>query len=388
MHKYIKKYTPLVLVLVLGALSFVAYGLTQEAFYSAIYNSSTQSARVETTSGAWTGAVSIGEGASVNTTGADSDSYIEGDTDTQLLYVDAGNDRVGVSTGTPDVLFHTEATTALTNTVSYPIRVTHETSGSPANGIGVGLQYEQETSAANNELIMSLDAVVDDATGASEDASFSLKLMEAGAAAAEKFAIESTGVITLVNGETIDNSVDGTVTITSPIIAISDASTYGGDLTLENGLVVNNSSNGTLLTTYDSSLTNSILDALFLRHTTSGTPANGIGLRMVFSQETSAGNVESIAAIDAVASETTPSLESGELLFLTQTGGAAATEKLRIHDTGEVEFQKGIVPDAVTADPCGSGYPEGSIFYNDTANVLCFCDGTNDLKISDGSACF
>jgi hypothetical protein len=50
---------------------------------------------------------------------------------------------------------------------------------------------------------------------------------------------------------------------------------------------------------------------------------------------------------------------------------------------------KGIVPSKVTADPCGSGYPEGSIFWNDTANELCVCDGTNDLRVKDMStACF
>jgi len=52
-----------------------------------------------------------------------------------------------------------------------------------------------------------------------------------------------------------------------------------------------------------------------------------------------------------------------------------------------IHLDMGIIPSKVTGDPCGS-LPEGSIFYNDTANSLCFCDGTNDLKVSDGSACF
>lgn len=43
----------------------------------------------------------------------------------------------------------------------------------------------------------------------------------------------------------------------------------------------------------------------------------------------------------------------------------------------------------VVADPCPGGYPEGAVFYNDTADILCLCDGAGaDLKISDGSACF
>jgi hypothetical protein len=63
--------------------------------------------------------------------------------------------------------------------------------------------------------------------------------------------------------------------------------------------------------------------------------------------------------------------------------------RMTINSTGETIFAYGIVPDAVTADPCGSGYPEGAIFYNSTANVLCYCSASNaDLKVSDDSACF
>jgi hypothetical protein len=39
-------------------------------------------------------------------------------------------------------------------------------------------------------------------------------------------------------------------------------------------------------------------------------------------------------------------------------------------------------------DPCSSGYTEGALFYNITKNVLCFCDGTNDLEVHDNSACY
>ena len=43
---------------------------------------------------------------------------------------------------------------------------------------------------------------------------------------------------------------------------------------------------------------------------------------------------------------------------------------------------------SVTADPCGS-IGEGGIFWNDTSNYFCYCDGTNDLKMNDNStACF
>ena len=41
-----------------------------------------------------------------------------------------------------------------------------------------------------------------------------------------------------------------------------------------------------------------------------------------------------------------------------------------------------------TADPCAT-LGEGAIFYNTTSNFMCYCDGTDDLKMNDNStACF
>lgn len=51
----------------------------------------------------------------------------------------------------------------------------------------------------------------------------------------------------------------------------------------------------------------------------------------------------------------------------------------------------GVRPSLVNADPCGDtdAYPEGSMFYNDTSNYFCFCDGTNDVQMHDpATACF
>ena len=53
-------------------------------------------------------------------------------------------------------------------------------------------------------------------------------------------------------------------------------------------------------------------------------------------------------------------------------------------------YRGGIVGDAQTGDPCaGAGFPEGAIFYNDTSNYYCYCDGTNDVQLHDpATACF
>ena len=116
-----------------------------------------------------------------------------------------------------------EIVSALTNSVQNVFGVQHTTTGTPANGIGVGLYFVQETSANNNETGMIFEALTTDVTGTSEDFDFVLKLMAGGTAAAEKFRVTSTGVVTLVNAATLDNSTNGTLAIAEPTIYLNGA---------------------------------------------------------------------------------------------------------------------------------------------------------------------
>lgn len=83
--------------------------------------------------------------------------------------------------------------TAQTNTVAYPTKITHTTTGTPANGIGVGIEFEQETSASNNEVVATIEAEVTDTTATSEDADIVFKTMSGGASASEALRINSAG---------------------------------------------------------------------------------------------------------------------------------------------------------------------------------------------------
>lgn len=58
--------------------------------------------------------------------------------------------------------------------------------------------------------------------------------------------------------------------------------------------------------------------------------------------------------------------------------------------TGDLTLDddSGLIGSTETADPCG-GMGEGSIFYNDTSNYYCYCDGTSDVQLHDpATACF
>jgi hypothetical protein len=141
-----------------------------------------------------------------NNNGGDYDSYIKGLADDNLLYVDAGNDRVGVGTNVPDTKLHAKQESAATNTVTNVLRVDSQSSGTPTSGIGVGIEMAAETAAGNTEVGVVLEAVTTDVTSTSEDFDFVVKNMAAGATAAETLRVTSTGNTKISNGDLILNT--------------------------------------------------------------------------------------------------------------------------------------------------------------------------------------
>lgn len=99
---------------------------------------------------------------------------------------------VGIGTTSPDTQFHVELDSAATNTATNVARLTSTSSGTPANGIGVGVEFEVETTAGN-EVGGFLQVITSDVSSGSEDFYMDFGLMEAGAAAAKKMRLTSVG---------------------------------------------------------------------------------------------------------------------------------------------------------------------------------------------------
>lgn len=162
---------------------------------------------------------------------------------------------------TSDGVAEATAVSALTNTVLPVVVIEHTTSGVPANNIGAGINFVQETSAANNETIMEINAVVTDATGGSEDAKFSVELMAAGAAAAEKFSIGSTGIVTLSGATTLDNATAAdTLTVTETNIGLVGATTITGAAIVTTSVDISGAAG--LILSNDETITNAVNGAV------------------------------------------------------------------------------------------------------------------------------
>jgi hypothetical protein len=101
--------------------------------------------------------------------------------------------------------------TALTNTVAYVPNLKHETSATPAAGIGIGLQFEVETAAGNDEIGAVIEAVTTDVGAGVEDFALDFKLMNNGAAAVIRARIDGDGNVTLRNDTTITGHISATI---------------------------------------------------------------------------------------------------------------------------------------------------------------------------------
>ena len=113
---------------------------------------------------------------------------------------------VGVGTSSPDARLHTEQDSDAADSVSNVFRITstNDGTGTIANGIGVGMEFEVETATDNNEVGAVIEAVATDVsntTDNAEDFDLVFKTMAAGAAAEERVRIDSNGDLIVKSGD-------------------------------------------------------------------------------------------------------------------------------------------------------------------------------------------
>jgi hypothetical protein len=152
-----------------------------------------------------------------STLGLTGDQTISGSltVDTNTLYVDNSGNEVGIGTTSPDRQLHVEILgSSATNSVVPALRLTEITSATPANGLGVGMEFEVESTASNNEIGATINAVVADNTGGAEDFNLVFNTMIGGATANERLRLgqDAAGVPSCVfneNGDDVDFRVEG-----------------------------------------------------------------------------------------------------------------------------------------------------------------------------------
>ena len=95
----------------------------------------------------------------------------------KALVLDANRDIENINILSAKILNAT-IENSVGNTVAYPVNITRNTSGTPGNGLGAGIEFYIENSTNTNVAYGSLEIVADDITDNSEDGKFIVNLME------------------------------------------------------------------------------------------------------------------------------------------------------------------------------------------------------------------
>ena len=224
------------------------------------------------------------------------------------------------------------------NSVSQVLRVEHATSGEPVNGIGTGIQLVTETSGANLEIGVTLEAIASSTTATEENFDFIVRTMTSGAAAAQSLKVNNT---TLQIGSTATATTLTTLGASDLTINTNNG-TNSGSIKINNGangnIEVEPNGTGDILLKSNSIVTNSDANAnsvsqiLRVEHVTSGIPTNGIGAGIELAAETSADNSEVGVTLEAIASSTTATEEKFDFVIRTMTAGAAAAQALKVNN--------------------------------------------------------
>lgn len=116
------------------------------------------------------------------------------------LYIENSNSQNPLIYGEFDNdLIRLNGVTTLTNTVHNMLDLRHQTSNTPAANYGVSFSYELEDNAGNVDTAGITECIWTDATNGSEDSDIIWKLMDGGAAAAERARLTSDGDFKITN---------------------------------------------------------------------------------------------------------------------------------------------------------------------------------------------
>ena len=155
-------------------------------------------------------------------------------------------------------------------------------------------------------------------------------------------------------------SANNTVTFSGSLAAnggvtLGDAS--GDALTIgSNTATINN----TLTFAYEDATTNTVVDTVRVRRTSSGVPALGIGAGFAFEVETAASNVETGATLDVVTTDVTAASEDFDFVVNLMTNGAAAAEKFRVTSAGDIKSATATFTGAMSAGSLAGTAATGS----------------------------
>ena len=280
-----------------------------------------------------------------------------------------GDGAINIAYTSSTVGWDVSEETATTNALVEVESVTLTTSGTPATNLGPKKTFTVETSASHTEDLGYHGVSIADGTLDSEDGDYEIGLMAAGAAAATKWTLGSTGIVTQVGGATLDNATSATeLNITETTVQLT------GAVNLDGGIVTVNQDSGD----YDFIVeSNDVADALKVD---AGINTVQLGAWVSYERATSAAQSYSIASAGKAAiyemsysatgastahlmTDLLTSPGAGGTFWIIDTGGSGDTNNIVI-DTEGSETINGAATYTIDADyGAVQLYTDGTNFY-------------------------
>lgn len=248
-----------------------------------------------------------------------------------LVFADLVN-QVGINTNSPDYTLDVNGTTNTVGQLSLPSMISNtidpifalrstantttparaltlraESTGTPTVGFGTILDFEVETSVSNTERAGYIGVQSTDITPGNENFSMGFGLMQNGGTYLEKMNLNSAG----------DLQIDGDLTVTGQNITTGVTNT-------------------SLIADITSTLTTSGALPLYLKATSTGTPAVGFGSALGFIGQTATSNFENAGYVSVNASDLTPGSEDFTMGFGLMQNGATFSDKMLLNSAGDL----------------------------------------------------
>lgn len=182
------------------------------------------------------------DGGDITLTGAPTSILLRDNENSALVFKEGNNPYLTIKTAdtaesiTLHKLTSIISDDATANAVVGVLRVEHQTTGTPVNGIGTGIELSTETSGNNVEVGVALDSVATETNATQETFDFVIRTMTAGAAAAQALKI---------NNNTLQIGSNATAT-TLTTLGTSDLTINTNNGTNSGSIKINHGTNGNI----------------------------------------------------------------------------------------------------------------------------------------------
>ena len=229
-------------------------------------------------------------------------------------------------------------TSTSTNVAQNGLRISVESTGTPAPGFGTNIEFEIESAPDVKKQSGLIECALTDVSSGSEDAKLEFTLMTAGVetpSVSPQMTLNNNGDLTItgdltVTGNDIKSSTATALTLSGANVIVA------GDLTVTGTNINTGVTDSIISIDRTGSGTNNFARALILKSTSTGTPTVGFGTAVEFIGQTAASTFKQAGYIAVQSTDITAASEDFTMNFGLMQNGAGYDAKMSLSSAGNL----------------------------------------------------